>query len=135
VKRLPQPFITNITIEYNRYYLEKTILQIYNEFNLIPNLQKIGDEMIKIKEKELFKDFSEYKLDDLYNAYIESQCYKKDIKEITTKNGKNIGILYEFVSKNLIFYYRNNKSKTPKKEEAKESDINNNFEKNEEKSE
>ena len=85
VKRLPQPFITNITIEYNRYYLEKTILQIYNEFNLIPNLQKIGDEMIKIKEKELFKDFSEYKLDDLYNAYIESQCYKKDIKEITTK--------------------------------------------------
>lgn len=135
VKRLPQPFITNITIEYNRYYLEKTILQIYNEFNLIPNLQKIGDEMIKIKEKELFKDFSEYKLDDLYNAYIESQCYKKDIKEITTKNGKNIGILYEFVSKNLIFYYRNNKSKTPKKEEAKESDNNNNSEKNEEKNE
>jgi hypothetical protein len=135
VKRLPQPFITNITIEYNRYYLEKTILQIYNEFNLIPNIPKIGDEMIKIKEKELFKDFSEYKLDDLYNAYIESQCYKKDIKEIFTKNGKNIGILYEFVSKNLIFYYRNNKSKTSKKEEAKESDNNNNSEKNEEKSE
>ena len=74
-------------------------------------------------------------MDDLYNAYIESQCYKKDIKEITTKNGKNIGILYEFVSKNLIFYYRNNKSKTPKKEEAKESDNNNNSEKNEEKNE
>ena len=28
VKRLPQPFITNITIEYNRYYLEK-VLTLY----------------------------------------------------------------------------------------------------------
>lgn len=125
VKRLPQPFITNITIEYNKYYLQKTIIQIYNEFNLIPNLQKIDDKLIKIKNKELFKDFSEYKLDDLYNVYIESQCYKKDIKEIIEKNGKNIGILYEFVSKNLIQYYRYNKSKTPKKEESKECVINN----------
>ena len=120
VKRLPQPFITNITIEYNRCYLEKTIIQIYKEFNLISN-KKIDDEMIKIQNKELFKDFYKYKLEDLYNIYIESQCYKKDLNEIMVKNGKNIGILYEFVSKNLIYYYKNNKSKTPKKDDAKES--------------
>ena len=120
VKRLPQPFITNITIEYNRCYLEKTIIQIYKEFNLISN-KKIDDEMIKIQHKELFKDFYKYKLEDLYNIYIESQCYKKDLNEIMVKNGKNIGILYEFVSKNLIYYYKNNKSKTPRKDEAKES--------------
>ena len=120
VKRLPQPFITNITIEYNRYYLEKTIIQIYKEFNLITN-KIIDDEIIKIQNKELFKDFYKYKLEDLYNIYIESQCYKKDLNEIFIKNGKNIGILYEFVSKNLIYYYKNNKSKTPRKDEAKES--------------
>ena len=120
VKRLPQPFITNITIEYNRYYLEKTIIQIYKEFNLISN-KKINDEIIKIQNKELFKDFYKYKLEDLYNIYIESQCYKKDLNEIFVKNGKNIGILYEFVSKNLIYYYKNNKSKIPRKDEAKES--------------
>ena len=120
IKRLPQPFITNITIEYNRYYLEKTVFQIYKEFNLIANLQKIDDEIIKIKKKELFKEFSNYKLNDLYNAYIESQCYQKDLNEIIAKNGKNIGILYEFVSKNLLYYYRYNKSKVQRKEDDKE---------------
>jgi hypothetical protein len=120
IKRLPQPFITNITIEYNRYYLEKTVFQIYKEFNLIENLQKIDEEIIKIKKKELFKEFSNYKLNDLYNAYIESQCYQKDLNEIIAKNGKNIGILYEFVSKNLLYYYRNNKGKVQRKEDDKE---------------
>ena len=120
VKRLPQPFITNITIEYNRYYLEKTIIQIYKEFNLISNQQKIDDEIIRIKNKELFKDFYKYKLEDLYNVYIESESYKKDLNTIFAKNGKNIGILYEFVSKNLIHYYKNNKSKTQKKDNSKE---------------
>jgi hypothetical protein len=124
VKRLPQPFITNITIEYNRYYFEKTILQIYNEFNLISNFEQLDDEKIKIKNKELFRDFSNYKLEDLYNVYIESQYYKKDLREIIEKSGKNIGILYEFVSKNLIYYYRNNKSKIPLKKESGEIDNN-----------
>ena len=112
VKRLPQPFITNITIEYNRYYFEKTILQIYNEFNLISNFDQLDDGKIKIKNKELFRDFSNYKLEDLYNVYI------------IEKSGKNIGILYEFVSKNLIYYYRNNKSKIPLKKESGEIDNN-----------
>ncbi len=124
VKRLPQPFITNITIEYNRYYFEKTILQIYNEFNLISNIEQLDDGKIKIKNKELFRDFSNYKLEDLYNVYIESQSYKKDLKEIIEKSGKNIGILYEFVSKNLIYYYKNNKSKIPLKKESGEIDNN-----------
>ena len=120
VKRLPQPFITNITIEYNRYYLEKTVFEIYQDFNLMLNLQKIDDEIIKINNKELFKEFSNYKLDDLYNVYIESKSYQKDLKEIIAKNGKNIGILYEFVSKNLLSYYRYNKSKTSRKEDDKD---------------
>jgi hypothetical protein len=125
VKRLPQPFITNITIEYNRYYMEKTIVQLYNEFNLFSNIEKFDDEIIKIQNKELFKVFSKYKLDDLYNVYIESQSYKKDLKEVVVKNGKNVGILYEFVSKNLIYYYRNNKSKIPlKKKESSETENN-----------
>jgi len=119
IKRLPQPFITNITIEYNRYYFEKTVFQIYKEFNLIINLQKIDDDIIRINNKELLKEFTKYKLDDLYNIYIESQCYKKSLDEIIAKSGKNLGILYEFVSKNLLSYYRYNKSKIPKKEDEK----------------
>ena len=114
VNRLPQVFITNITLEYNRNYLEKTIIQIYNDFDLIQNLHIIDDKAIKIKNKELFKIFAKYKYYELYNEYIQSQCYIKDVNKVINKNGKNIGVLYEFVSKNFILYYLNGKNKIEK---------------------
>jgi hypothetical protein len=123
VNRLPQVFITNITIDYNRNYLEKTIIQIYNEFDLIQNLKKI-DDVIRIKNKELFKIFSKYKFYELYGEYIESQCYKKDVNKVINKNGKNIGTLYEFVSKNFIIYYLNNKTKIIKIESNEDKEYN-----------
>jgi len=123
VNRLPQVFITNITIEYNRNYLEKTIIQIYNEFDLIQNLKKI-DDVIRIKNKELFKIFSKYKFYELYGEYIESQCYKKDVNKVINKNGKNIGTLYEFVSKNFIIYYLSNKTKIIKIETNEDKEYN-----------
>lgn len=128
VNRLPQIFITNINIEYNRNYLEKTIIQIYNEFDLIQNIniiEEIDDNIIRIKNKELFKNFSKFKLYELYEEYIESQCYKKDIDKVKNKNGKNIGILYEFVSKNFIYYYMNNKNKIVKINENDGKEYNN----------
>ena len=125
INRLPQVFITNITIEYNLNYLEKTIIQIYNDFDLIQNLPIINDQVIKIKNKELFKIFTEYKYYELYEEYIESQCYKKDINKVINKNGKNIGILYEFVSKNFIFYYFNSKNRIIKLDEQDSREYNN----------
>jgi len=123
VNRLPQVFITNITIEYNRNFLEKTIIQIYNEFDLIQNLKKI-DDVIRIKNKELFKIFSKYKFYELYGEYIESQCYKKDVNKVINKNGKNIGTLYEFVSKNFIIYYLSNKTRIIKIESNEDKEYN-----------
>jgi hypothetical protein len=117
VNRLPQVFITNITIEYNLNYLEKTIFQIYKEFDLIQNIELVDDEIIRIKNKELFKLFTKYKFYELYEIYIESKCYQKDMNKVINKNGKNIGILYEFVSKNFIFYYMNSRNKILKMDE------------------
>ncbi len=117
VNRLPQVFITNITIEYNLNYLEKTIIQIYEDFDLIQNPQILDDKSIRIKNKELFISFSKYKYYELYNEYLESQCYKKDVNKVINKNGKNIGLLYEFVSKNFILYYMNSKNKIEKLDE------------------
>ena len=118
VNRLPQVFITNITLEYNRNYLEKTIIQIYRDFDLIQNLQILDDTVIKIKNKKLFLIFAEHKFYELYNEYLESQCYRKDINKVINKNGKNIGLLYEFVSKNFIPYYMNSKNKIIKENES-----------------
>ena len=127
VNRLPQIFITNINIEYNRNYLEKTIIQIYTEFDLIQEVKiidEIDDNIIRIKNKELFKLFTKYKFYELYEEYIGSQCYKKDIDKVKYKNGKNIGILYEFVSKNFIYYYMNNKNKIVKLNENDDKEYN-----------
>ena len=129
VNRLPQVFITNITIEYNLNYLEKTIFQIYKEFDLIQNIERVDDEIIKIKNKELFKIFTKYKFYELYEIYIESKCYQKDMNKVINKNGKNIGILYEFVSKNFIFYYMNSRNKILKIDEYSDK-YQNNKEKN-----
>ena len=123
VNRLPQVFITNITLEYNRNYLEKTIIQIYRDFDLIQNLQILDDTVIKIKNKKLFLIFAEHKFYELYNEYLESQCYRKDINKVINKNGKNIGLLYEFVSKNFIPYYMNSKNKIIKENESNYNNI------------
>ena len=128
VNRLPQVFITNITIEYNLNFLEKTIFQIYKEFDLIQNIKLIDDEIIKIQNKELFKIFTKYKFYELYEIYIESKCYQKDKNKVINKNGKNIGILYEFVSKNFIFYYKNNRNKLLKIVESNDDKFKNNKE-------
>jgi hypothetical protein len=133
VNRLPQVFITNITIEYNRNYLEKTIIQIYRDFDLIQNLQILDDKSIKIKNKELFLSFSKYKYYELYNEYLESQCYRRDINKVINKNGKNIGMLYEFVSKNFIIYYMNSKNKIEKRVEPNNNKVSKNYSKKEKK--
>jgi hypothetical protein len=133
VNRLPQVFITNITIEYNRKYLEKTIIQIYRDCDLIQNLQILDDKSIKIKNKELFLSFSKYKYYELYNEYLESQCYRRDINKVINKNGKNIGMLYEFVSKNFIIYYMNSKNKLEKIVEPNNNKVSKNYSKKEKK--
>jgi hypothetical protein len=133
VNRLPQVFITNITIEYNRNYLEKTIIQIYRDFDLIQNLQILDDKSIKIKNKELFLSFSKYKYYELYNEYLESQCYRRDINKVINKNGKNIGMLYEFVSKNFIIYYMNSKNKIEKIVESNNNKVSKKYSKKEKK--
>jgi len=111
IKKLPQYFITNITIDYNQLYFEKTILEIYNEFNLIEKSQAINDDIIKLKNKGFIKELFNKTLEEIYNIYINSDTYKKELKNIYKKCGKNIGILYEFVSKNMLLYYKYHKMK------------------------
>ena len=41
IGRLPQVFITNIKIDFNKIYLTKTIGEIYHEFNLLPTFEEI----------------------------------------------------------------------------------------------
>lgn len=51
INRLPQNFINNIKIEYNRQYLDKTISEIYLEFSILPSLKEILENKMIKKEK------------------------------------------------------------------------------------
>ena len=110
VKRLPQKFITNITIEYNRKYLKKNIIEVYQDFNLLPDYHTIVEKgLIKANRKEAFSEFCSYELTKLYSIYIESQRYSKEINDVKNQDGRRIGLLYQFVSKNFCTYFENNK--------------------------
>ena len=98
-KKIPQDFVTNITFDYNKRYLDVNIIKIFKEFGIL------GENLQVTRDKELFEKFADNTFSSLYCEYIQSNKYKKDLKYIIEKNGKNIGILYEFVSKNFINYY------------------------------
>ena len=115
VKRLPQTFITNITIEYNQKYLKKNIMEVYQEFNLLPDYNTLVEkDLIRNEMKELFYLFCSYKLSYLHSKYIESQRYIKEINNVKNHDGTRIGLLYQFVSKNFCAYFENNKPHTTK---------------------
>ena len=128
VKRLPQKFITNITIEYNQKYLKKNIIQVYQDFNLLPDYATLKEKgYIKTNKKQPFEQFCNSDLITLYNIYLKSQRYFNEINEVEKHDGSRIGLLYQFVSKNFCNYFENNKPHIIKtKEELKENNNNKN---------
>ena len=115
VYRLPQEFITNITIEYNKKYLNKKIIDIYNEFNLLPTIKEIMEKKLYKNGKfEIFKEIVSYDYITLYDIYTKSNRFKRDIDSIKIDEGKRIAVLYEFVAKNFCVYYLDRKEQKKK---------------------
>lgn len=111
VKRLPQSFITNITIELNKKFFEKNIIEVYEEFKILPDYKDLLEkELIREEKKNLFEKFCSYNLYDLYKVFTESKRFMKDIEKIKYIDGKRTGTLHEFVAINFCSYYKNNKA-------------------------
>ena len=106
LKKFPQSFITNISIEYNKYILDLTVYDLYQLFNL-------SDDNFNDWEKDCFYDGKERyfkyiyysKISDLYISYLQSKRYKREIEYIKFNLGIKMLLLYEFVSENFINYY------------------------------
>ena len=99
IKRLPQSYITNISIDYNKQFLDFTLIDLYNYFNLLPfSMEVILEKNYYIKGKEnFFKYILLSNVKTLYSEYIQSKRYKKEIELIKKQKGSKIGYLYEFV--------------------------------------
>ena len=108
--RFPQTFLNNITILYNKNYLNKKIIDIYNEFNLLPPIEDIIQMNLYKKGKiEIFKEIMNSDFISLYDNYVNSDKFKRDIEQIKIIAGKRNGILYEFVAINFCTYYLTSK--------------------------
>ena len=126
-KRIPQQFITNITIEFNQKNFEKKIIDIYHEFNLLPSIDEIIEKKLLRKGKEeLFKEIAASNYHQMYEMYIKSERYKGDTEKIKKREGQKFAILYDFVAKNFAEYYLYGKAHIQKDKDIMNSEDNKN---------
>ena len=106
IKKFPQSFITNISIEYNKYILKLTVRELYKSFKLSNDMLDKCNENCFLNGKESYFKYIYYsKISDLYSTYLQSKRYKREIEGIKTNLGIKMLLLYEFVSENFIKYY------------------------------
>ena len=107
INRLPQNFINNIKIEYNRQYLDKTISEIYLEFSILPSLKEIlENKMIKKEKTEILILFMNSSLIEIIKIYLSSNLFVYDKKKLQRKSGLNDVILFDFVANNICDYFQ-----------------------------
>ena len=132
IKKFPQSFITNISIEYNKYILKLTVSELYQIFNLSNDILDKSNESCFFNGKERYFKYIYYsKISDLYISYLQSKRYKREIECIKYNLGLKMLILYEFVSENFVNYYnfsqphlcKNNVLNNREKEGEKEKEI------------
>lgn len=110
LSRLPQKFIINTRIEYNKKVLNKTVEEIYTEFKLLPTFETLIEKHMVYKNKQdLLYSLMKSKLKDIYKYYISSDLYMMDKKKIESKSGESVVKLYDFVAINICEYFLLNK--------------------------
>ena len=130
IHRLPQYFITNIKIEYNKIYLNKTVEQIYTEFKILPSLNELIEKnLIKKGKKELLIILMNSSLKDIYKYYLSSGLYKYDRMYIKNKEGEKVAKLYDYISQNICQYFLYNKGNKKKINVNKNENVNKNLNK------
>ena len=106
IKKFPQSFVTNISIEYNKYILKLTVCELYKSLKLSNCiLDKCNENCFYSGKESYFKYIYYSKISDLYSTYLQSKRYKREIEGIKTNLGIKMLLLYEFVSENFINYY------------------------------
>lgn len=136
IRKFPQSFITNISIEYNKLILQCTVQELYKTYNLTNiNLEECFEKKECYEGKENYFKFIIYsKISDLYLLYIQSKRYKREILYIKNNIGIKMFLLYELVSDNYVNYYYFSKphfcNKKSKKELNQNEDNNNSICKN-----
>ena len=116
LQRLPQNFITDIKIDSNKSFINKSVLEIYEDHNIFLNLEDLVEkDFIKKDKLDLLKEFLSLSFTEVYHLYIGSRQYLKDTATVTKKEGDKFGELFKFIAVYFIDYYGLSKGNKPKK--------------------
>lgn len=110
VKRLPQSFITNIKINFNKNYLPKKLIEIYNEYNVIEETFIKDDGVFRGENKKILAlEILHMNYGELITAYISSQQFIEDKISISEREGEKLCKLFNFTAENFRDYYSESK--------------------------
>ncbi len=107
--RLPQSFITNINIDYNKKFLNMPLKDIYRECEVFESV----DELAKMKptlteeERKYLDILLEMTHREAFEAYLKSNRYLSDYNYIKQREGEKYAILFDYVAKIYIRYFLN----------------------------
>ena len=110
IHKLPQTFIINTKIEFNKMVLNKTLEEIFIEYQLLPSYDVlVQNNMVQTEKQRLLFLLMKSKINNLYECYLLSDFYLREKKRIETKSGIDVAILYDFVATNICEYFLLNK--------------------------
>ena len=115
INRLPQTFITNINIDYNKEYMNKSLFRIYYDLNIVKTENDFYMEAPALWEQTTLKNLINMTYSEAFTYYVTSQRFKEDCEGIREKEGEKFEILFKYVSKIFIHYYSLSKGNKPKK--------------------
>jgi hypothetical protein len=118
LKRLPQSFITNAKIDFNRTILKQKLSSFYYQYNIFQSsgLPEIGKKILRIddyalaEKKEVLGEFLELTLQEVCEYYLTSERYVEDLKKLRHDEGEEMKVLFAFVAQHFIVYYSRNKT-------------------------
>jgi hypothetical protein len=118
--RLPQSFITNINIDYNKKYLNKSLEEIYKECKVIHTVDELAacNAALTEEERKYLNALLAMTHREAFEAYIKSNRYQSDYNYIKQREGEKYAILFDYVAKIYVRYFlngRGNKKRNQRK--------------------
>jgi len=110
MKKLPQNFIKDVHIEFNKIHMNFTLEELFmKKFGESNNFKLENNIKIIKKIRQVHKNFPMLKmtLKEILEKYFESETYKEDLQKLRKKESEEYCALYDAIAKDYINYFMN----------------------------
>lgn len=87
IQKLPQHFVININIKYNKKYIDSTLEEIYRDFNILNSIEYFKtlnshnyQQILQLLKITFSEGYQSFLMSDLFNQYLERICSKKGVE-------------------------------------------------------